>query len=103
MPTPVYSQVLDDSTCKHTRDLVDDAATEWQERGVRVEVVRRTNRAGYKAGALKDVGPTTPHSCLRVVDCESGHRPRNCNGYCPQFWMTCPVLNLLCAAAYVCV
>ena len=47
--------MLDDSTCKHTRALVDDAAAEWQERGVHVEVVRRTNRAGYKAGALKDV------------------------------------------------
>ena len=58
----VLSQVLDDSTCKQTRALVDDAAAEWQERGVRVEVVRRTNRAGYKAGALKDVWPC--QTCL---------------------------------------
>ena len=62
------AQVLDDSTCKHTRALVDDAAAEWQERGVRVEVVRRTNRSGYKAGALKDVcAPYSPSSLPRLL------------------------------------
>lgn len=50
------AQVLDDSTDKGTRDLVDDKVLEWRERGVEVEVRRRTNRAGYKAGALHEVG-----------------------------------------------
>ena len=49
------SQVLDDSTDRTTRDLVDDKIVEWRERGVNIEVMRRTNRAGYKAGALKEV------------------------------------------------
>lgn len=49
------SQVLDDSTDRTTRDLVDDKVVEWRERGVNIEVMRRTNRAGYKAGALKEV------------------------------------------------
>ena len=48
-------QVLDDSTDRVTRDLVDDKVLEWRERGVDCEVLRRTNRAGYKAGALKEV------------------------------------------------
>lgn len=48
-------QVLDDSTDRVTRDLVDDKIVEWRERGVNIEVMRRTNRAGYKAGALKEV------------------------------------------------
>ena len=48
-------QILDDSTDKGTRDLVDDKVAEWRERGVEVEVRRRTNRAGYKAGALHEV------------------------------------------------
>ena len=48
-------QVLDDSIDKGTRDLVDDKVAEWRERGVEVEVRRRTNRAGYKAGALHEV------------------------------------------------
>ena len=47
--------MLDDSTDRTTRDLVDDKVVEWRERGVNIEVMRRTNRAGYKAGALKEV------------------------------------------------
>lgn len=54
-PFVALPQVLDDSTCKATRQLVDEKAAEWAERGVKCEVVRRTNRQGYKAGALKDV------------------------------------------------
>jgi len=46
--------VLDDSTDKTTRDLVDDRVMEWRERGVDVVCIRRTNRQGYKAGALKE-------------------------------------------------
>lgn len=56
-------QVLDDSTDRVTRDLVDDKIVEWRERGVNIEVMRRTNRAGYKAGALKEVGTF----CFAVV------------------------------------
>lgn len=47
-------QVLDDSTDKATRDLVDDKVAEWRERGVNVYALRRTNRSGYKAGAMKE-------------------------------------------------
>lgn len=45
-------QVLDDST-DDTREVVDRAASRARERGVRVEVVRREGREGYKAGALE--------------------------------------------------
>lgn len=48
-------QVLDDSTDAMTRELVDDKVLEWRERGVNVVCIRRPNRQGYKAGALKDV------------------------------------------------
>lgn len=58
------AQVLDDSTDKGTRDLVDDKVLEWKERGVDVEVRRRTNRQGYKAGALHEVGCL---SCLTPI------------------------------------
>ncbi len=58
--------MLDDSTCKVTRQLVDEKAAEWAERGIKCEVVRRTNRQGYKAGALKDVSILTPLSLLLV-------------------------------------
>ena len=63
----VCHQVLDDSTCKVTRQLVDEKAAEWAERGVRCEVIRRTNRQGYKAGALKDVRAL----CLPQVSCHN--------------------------------
>ena len=49
-------QVLDDSTDSVTRELVDEKVLEWRERGVNVECLRRTNRQGYKAGAMKEVG-----------------------------------------------
>jgi beta-mannan synthase len=47
-------QVLDDSTDPKTRALVDEKAAEWRERGVAIDVLRRTNRQGYKAGAMKE-------------------------------------------------
>ena len=60
-------QVLDDSTCKVTRQLVDEKAAEWAERGIRCDVVRRTNRQGYKAGALKDVSPSPAGYLLALL------------------------------------
>jgi beta-mannan synthase len=47
--------VLDDSTDSITRELVDEKVLEWRERGNVVECLRRTNRQGYKAGAMKEV------------------------------------------------
>ena len=64
------AQVLDDSTCKVTRQLVDEKAAEWAERGIKCEVVRRTNRQGYKAGALKDVSPLTARLPASAVFCQ---------------------------------
>jgi len=45
-------QVLDDSD-DETRELVDRVAEELRSAGHRVEVFRRSNRTGYKAGALE--------------------------------------------------
>jgi hypothetical protein len=53
---PASTQVLDDSTDSVTRELVDEKVLEWRERGIVVECLRRTNRQGYKAGAMKEVG-----------------------------------------------
>ncbi len=50
----LYIQILDDSTDKVTRELVDEKVAEWRERGMNVECMRRTNRQGYKAGAMKE-------------------------------------------------
>lgn len=53
-PQRLKIQVLDDSTDTVTRQLVDDKVLEWAERGLDIECVRRTNRQGYKAGAMKE-------------------------------------------------
>jgi len=45
-------QVLDDST-DESRDLIDRVAAELQAEGKDIHVIRRTNRTGFKAGALK--------------------------------------------------
>ncbi len=45
-------QVLDDST-DETSALAEAAAARWRDRGVRVRVVHRSHRSGYKAGALE--------------------------------------------------
>ena len=52
-------QVLDDSTDPVTRELVDESVADWRERGINVECLRRTNRQGYKAGAMKEVRGAT--------------------------------------------
>jgi cellulose synthase/poly-beta-1,6-N-acetylglucosamine synthase-like glycosyltransferase len=44
-------QVLDDST-DTTREIVDERAAYWRRRGVCMQVIRRNNRDGFKAGAL---------------------------------------------------
>jgi cellulose synthase/poly-beta-1,6-N-acetylglucosamine synthase-like glycosyltransferase len=44
-------QVLDDSTDQTTR-FVDDSVRAWQNRGYPIKIIRRSNREGYKAGAL---------------------------------------------------
>jgi cellulose synthase/poly-beta-1,6-N-acetylglucosamine synthase-like glycosyltransferase len=44
-------QVLDDSD-DDTQELVDDLAARMRARGADVQVIRRANRVGYKAGAL---------------------------------------------------
>jgi cellulose synthase/poly-beta-1,6-N-acetylglucosamine synthase-like glycosyltransferase len=46
-------QVLDDST-DDTREIVDERAASWSARGIRMKVLRRANRRGYKAGALAE-------------------------------------------------
>ena len=44
-------QVLDDST-DETRQIAARAVARWQARGVRIRLLRRAQRTGYKAGAL---------------------------------------------------
>ena len=77
-------QVLDDSTCAATRQLVDEKVLEWRERGVCVTCVRRTNRQGYKAGALKEVRDSSRLSLWRSSSEQEGIKLQN--GVLPEVW-----------------
>lgn len=46
-------QVLDDST-DDTKEIVSERVRYWRERGVNIELLHRTNRTGFKAGALSE-------------------------------------------------
>jgi beta-mannan synthase len=59
--------VLDDSTDSVTRELVDEKVLEWRERGIAVDCMRRTNRQGYKAGAMKEVRAGAGRRAHRVL------------------------------------
>ena len=47
-------QILDDSTDEVTRDRIEDKVLEWRERGVNIVCRWRSNRSGYKAGAMAE-------------------------------------------------
>ena len=67
-------QVIDDST-DGTRELVDRVAAELRATGVRIEVVRRDNRKGYKAGALADAMDAVEGEFIAIFDGDFLPRP----------------------------
>ncbi len=62
-------QVLDDSD-DGTTALVFVAAQMWQQKGIDVEVVRRENRTGYKAGALQYALPAATGDYIAIFDAD---------------------------------
>jgi cellulose synthase/poly-beta-1,6-N-acetylglucosamine synthase-like glycosyltransferase len=62
-------QVLDDSD-DATTTLALRAAQRWQQRGVRVDVVRRADRSGYKAGALAHGLRTAQGEFIAIFDAD---------------------------------
>jgi cellulose synthase/poly-beta-1,6-N-acetylglucosamine synthase-like glycosyltransferase len=62
-------QVLDDST-DETREIVARAVDEVRETGVRIEHIHRTNRHGYKAGALAEGMQKTDADFLALFDAD---------------------------------
>ena len=62
-------QVLDDST-DDTVDIVAEHVDHYRKIGVRIVHIRRTNRDGYKAGALRDGMAATDSELLAVFDAD---------------------------------
>lgn len=63
-------QILDDSTDAEARAIVDEAAANVRRRGINCQIVRRTNRYGYKAGALEAARHTTSAEFTAIFDAD---------------------------------
>ncbi|CAM9467180.1 unnamed protein product [Phaeothamnion confervicola] len=69
-PSRFEVMVCDDST-DETRDLVDEVAAGWVERGINVVVFRRgTDRTGYKAGMLEAASHTARGDFILMFDAD---------------------------------
>jgi len=62
-------QVLDDSD-DDTCELVDKRAAEWRRQGVAMTIVRRSDRSGYKAGALANGLVTARGEFIAIFDAD---------------------------------
>ncbi len=62
-------QVLDDST-DATSALVDKAVSRWQQQGINIVTVRRSERRGYKAGALAEALPAATGDFIAIFDAD---------------------------------
>eukprot|EP00965_Chrysotila_dentata_P106247 3508549-Pleurochrysis_carterae.AAC.1 len=63
-------QVLDDSTDAETRAVVDAAIDKWRALGITIEAIRRTNRQGYKAGAMHEVHDAIKGEFIAIFDAD---------------------------------
>lgn len=67
--TRLEIQVLDDSD-DATSALIDACARRWRQAGVDVRVIRRTTRAGYKAGALAHALAVASGDFIAIFDAD---------------------------------
>ncbi|NJN82434.1 MAG: glycosyltransferase [Caldilineaceae bacterium] len=77
-------QVLDDST-DGTAALSSRFASEWRRKGVRVEVVHRRQRSGYKAGALAHALPQASGEYIALFDADFRPSPDFLRRMIPAF------------------
>lgn len=65
----LHVQILDDST-DSTTGIVRRKAAEWRAKGLRIDLLRRPGREGYKAGALAYGLARTTSDCVGVFDAD---------------------------------
>jgi cellulose synthase/poly-beta-1,6-N-acetylglucosamine synthase-like glycosyltransferase len=63
----LHVQILDDST-DETADLARTVAAELRDKGFDVVALQRTDRSGYKGGALHEAMQQTPHDYFAIFD-----------------------------------
>ena len=83
-PGPLEIQVLDDST-DATVDIVAERVEALHARGVRIEHVRRTNRDGFKAGALAHGMRISENRFFAVFDADFVPPPHFLTSTIPYF------------------
>ncbi|MGN6625152.1 MAG: glycosyltransferase [Tepidisphaeraceae bacterium] len=62
-------QVLDDST-DHSAEIAELACNEWAARGINVKYIHRTNREGFKAGALQEGLKSAAGEYIAIFDAD---------------------------------
>lgn len=83
-PDRLEVQVLDDST-DATSQVVAERIAHWQRRGVRIEHRRRSNRTGYKAGALQAGLDASSSDLVAVFDADFDPSPDFLRQLVPRF------------------
>ncbi|RSK34554.1 cellulose synthase family protein [Hymenobacter metallilatus] len=81
----LHVQVLDDST-DATVELVAARVAQYQARGLRIDHVRRPNRAGYKAGALAHGLTLTDGELIAIFDADFLPEPDFLERVVPHFF-----------------
>ncbi|MCS6828255.1 MAG: glycosyltransferase [Caldilinea sp.] len=77
-------QVLDDST-DETATIVERCATRWRKQGCNISVVRRSDRIGYKAGALANALPLATGDFIAIFDADFRPEPDFLRRIIPYF------------------
>lgn len=77
-------QVLDDST-DETTGILEKKITEWQTKGIKVELIRRPDRSGFKAGALQYGMEITDAPFVAIFDADFLPHPNFLLNTIPQF------------------
>lgn len=81
-------QLLDDSD-DSTAALTEHLAQSWQRAGVNISVVRRTDRRGYKAGALAHALPLATGEFIAIFDADFVPAPNFLKSTLPHFFQSC--------------
>ncbi len=68
-PDRLQIQVLDDST-DHSAAIARNRVAHWAAKGVDIELLHRTDRTGYKAGALAAASPSVKGDLVAIFDAD---------------------------------
>lgn len=80
----LHVQVLDDST-DETTDVLRKKVDEWRARGLSIELIRRPERVGYKAGALAYGLERVTTDCVGIFDADFVPAPDFLRRVMPHF------------------